>query len=726
LIDEKLKKLLEADGPDPALLPGDLPDRLIEDLHSGTDVLLFAPPGSGKTTLALSVLGRLDSARRALYVSPRLTPFAAARMASTLTANVSLRHPADLWGRPSEHPDLLILDDLQELPATDGGPDMELFLLRLSADVPVLYLCDPASDPETVLDWLKAARSRPCRMENLDLPETPRIAALYTTDGEMTPLTDRKRVANKAKKRLKTLEPAHDPAAGRVVRDLVTGLRHADLTPALILMADADACDRAAAVCPKGNRTPTPGDLLTHPRIMALLDDHPFLKDYPALQPALSRRAAPRHPDHHPLWNRLVEEWVALGGLDTVFAMPEEAVRSAGRFRSILFATSGTGPDPRTEALADWEMDRIIRLSGRPGIDTSGLVAVVHTTAVDPVFVKDHLIKPAPDLTSALECGIRTSLALLAGDVDPADDLKRALKGFRQPAFGRFCLDAIAADVADELSTPACSGHIQSVASLKNLRLRLDLRLGRLAGITKSATGRRRRDLVAESTAAEALMADLPCQACPHRGLCHGRGTRRFREALSSYYELAERIRESATGLWADFRHSRACLAAFDLMADSGELSVLGLLAHRTGLETPQPLTEGLRNEVLPLPPEGSEDLAFSLIGGFIETDPVPRDPETDNLLSDCFQRLKPYWDVMAPVLERTRKELLRFGILSPDYDRVGSAALLAWRQGIDPEILTLRTRITPGSFARLTRKATDLWHRVADPEALSPARENG
>ena len=64
MIDDKLRKLLDAGGPDAAPIPGDLPDRLIDGLRSGTDALVFAPPGSGKTRLAISVLRRLDPARR--------------------------------------------------------------------------------------------------------------------------------------------------------------------------------------------------------------------------------------------------------------------------------------------------------------------------------------------------------------------------------------------------------------------------------------------------------------------------------------------------------------------------------------------------------------------------------------------------------------------------------------------------------------------------------------
>ncbi len=728
MIDDKLRKLLGADGPKPAAPPEDLPDRLIGDLRSGTDVLVFAPPGSGKTTLARSVLGRLDPTRRALYVSPRLTPFAAARMASALAADgrpvsdavpqgdisqgATLLRPEALRGRPPIHPDLLILDDLQEMGAADGGPDLEILLLRVAPGSPVLCLCDPVSDPDGAAAWLAAARSRPCRAEVLDLPEMPRVAALYTADGEMTPLTDRKRVANKAKKRLKAQKPADDPAAGRFVRDMVKGLRTADLTPALILMADPDACDRAAAVCPKGDRTPTPGDLLTHPRITALLDDHPFLKDYPALQPALSRRAAPRHRGHHPLWNRLVEEWLALDGLDAVFATPESAVRSAGRFRSVLLAASGTEPDPKKDPLADWEMDRLIRLAGRPGTDPNGLVAAVHTADVDPVFIKDHLVKPERPLASALACDLRTTLALLAMDADPADTLKRTLKGSREPAFGRFCLDAVRDDMAEELPTPVCSGHLQSVAALRDLRLRLELRLGRLEDKAGSATGRRRRELLAEKSAAEALLGRLPCESCPHRNLCHGRGSKRFREAASSFYELADRLRETATGLWEDFLHARACLSAFGLMADPDGLSPWGETAFRSGLETPQPLIECVRNSVLPLPPDADEDIAFALVGGFVKTDRPPR-PEAAEALSDSVRRLADHWDGLTPVLEKTRKELLRFGILSPDYDRDGSAALLAWRQGADSETLVRRTGLTTGGFARLTQDAADLWQRV-------------
>jgi hypothetical protein len=115
------------------------------------------------------------------------------------------------------------------------------------------------------------------------------------------------------------------------------------------------------------------------------------------------------------------------------------------------------------------------------------------------------------------------------------------------------------------------------------------------------------------------------------------------------------------------------------------------------------------------LPPDADAAIAFALVGGFVEAESAPSDPKKRDVLSDGFQRLEPFWEEMAPVLDATRTGLLRFGILPPDYDRKGSAVLLAWRQGADPETLARRTGLTSGAFDRLTQKAADLWQRVSE-----------
>ncbi len=737
LIDDKLGKLLNGDGPTRPPYPSEGADRLadhwIRDLLAGTDILAFAPPGSGKTGLALSFLGRLDPGMPALYVGPRLTPFSAVRMASALealgrtvasafwespvSAGRILGRPDDLRGRPLPRLGLLILDDLQEIRSPDLGPDLERLLLRLPPDLPTLYLCDALSDPEEAAAWLRAARNRPCRTETPDLPEMPRIPALFSPDGEMAPLVDRKRVAGKAKKLLKGREPVPDPASGRFLRILATALRGADLVPALVLMTTPERCDRAAQACPKGESPSTAGDLLTHPRITAILDGSPILKDYRALRAALSRGAAPLHDGHHPLWNRLVEELLSLGAVDLVFAPPGPAGRMIRRFRSVLFAATGTEPDPLARnRLNEWETDRLLRLAGRPGTDPAGCIAAVHAADVDPVFLKDQLIRPPRRLSATLRCDLRTTLTLLAMGGDPAETLKRTFIGHRRPDFGRFCAEAMAADLAEEVTRPACSGHLQTVAALKDLRLKLEMRLGRLENEAKSASGRHRAGVLNEKTARESLLRRLPCEACPHHDLCHGRGTRRFREAIASFYGMAPRLRQSLTGLLYDFDHHLSCLSDFGMIAPPTGLSREGWIAFRTGLGAPQPLTECLREGVLTLGTPGGdpgEDISQALVGGFTEGAAAPFPPGTAEALADGFRELRPHWDGLEPVLGKTQEALLRFGVLAPDYDHAASATILAWRRGVDPEALAIRTGLTHGALSRLCEGAVDLWRRV-------------
>lgn len=751
MIDDKLKKLLESPGlviqtgnrkgDDPYHQMGNRKDcpysqEMIQTLLSETDLLVFGAPGSGKTALALSILQQRDPAIRAWYVSPRLTAFSAARLTSGLTEagkldGVSLRRPEGLWGLNLDMPDLLIVDDLQDLVAPDSGPDLEMLMLKTPAQVAVLYLCDLMADQDAVLDWLANIRPRPCQRETPYLPAISRIGALWTPPEAMTPLVDRKRVANKAKKLIKAHKPLDiQVIAETQIRDLVQTLRNDGLIPALVVMPWPQQCDRAAEACPKVTSGASAGDLLTHPRISGLLDDEPFLKDYKALHPLLSQRAAACHPDHHPLWNRLAEEALSLGRVDAVFATPETAGKMTSRFQSLVLATSNCGNDRR---LLDWEMDRLFRLAGRREMDQAGCIVALNTSEVDLVFIKDQLVRPPRPLTSGLRCDIRTALAVLSMEDDPEAILKKTLNGTRYPKFAAFCAEALTADMAEELPHPGCSGHIQTVAGLKDLRLRLELGLSRLDDQIRSASGKHRRRLINEKKSREFLLERLPCNDCPHCDMCHARGTKRFRETMAAYYEMMPRLRESFTGLWLDFVHARDCLSFFDLVAEpsqsesipptgSAGLSRLGRLAHRTGLKIPQMLTACIQDRTGSgrfFSDEASPAVEFALAGGFLEIGgpglrhPRSAFPELSDELAEGFAALDAHWESLAPVLDPVRDKLLYFGIAPQDCRQDMSAALLAWRLGVDQETLEKATGMAPGPLARMVRQAIDLWNRL-------------
>ncbi len=207
----------------------------------------------------------------------------------------------------------------------------------------------------------------------------------------------------------------------------------------------------------------------------------------------------------------------------------------------------------------------------------------------------------------------------------------------------------------------------------------------------------------------ECTLSQLTCNECVHLSLCHKRGTKKFRILIEKYYEIQSRLEKSITGFMIDFQYYIKFLQEFGLVNQKQHLTKEGVLALRTGLEFPQQLSECIREGLLSVDTSAA---SFALLGGFVECPEWDGFKITENI-QEQYRELLPAFEKMATVLDRTKKSMLRFGILSPEYSLSQSAVMLAWKKRADIEVLTKQTGIPIGLIVKLIQKTEYLSERL-------------
>ncbi len=181
-------------------------------------------------------------------------------------------------------------------------------------------------------------------------------------------------------------------------------------------------------------------------------------------------------------------------------------------------------------------------------------------------------------------------------------------------------------------------------------------------------------------------------------------------------------MQKNITGIRLDFQYYVRCLQESGLAGPDMRLTNEGVLALRTGLGIPQPFTECIKEQILPA---DDASLSFALAGGFAEMRNEESWMQNSEFetgdLQDYYQELIPVHEKMKPVLARVRKQMLRFGILTPEYDLSRSVVLLAWKKGRDMETLARNAGVTTGVMMKLIYKTKWLSEQIAGLDFHNP-----
>lgn len=604
-------------------------------------------------------------------------------------------------------PGLVIFDDAECLSDPEIGPIVEELLLRLPRDIPLLVLMAPAPNAREIQSWLEVARDRPCRLlerEGLTLPPVPTVLGSH---GELLPLLDRKRVANKAKQLFKSSRPQRANSKSFVHKTLHL-LRMQGFTPALVFLSCARDCDMAVQACPSAHRSRRT-DVLNTPQVATVLKQYPFLHEHPQLSQVLANRVASFSTLQHSAWRTLIEALLAVGYLDCLFATPREAQEMVTRVRALVLTTSQTPEEEATRPFYKDDMDRIARLTVRRGAEP-GCLIVAHTENVDIVHIKDLLVSPPEPITSQFQCNASAVLGLTAcGPFEPLVALHKTLAAYQHHAPDGSRLEEVLDGLWAELPGAACPSP-WAVMALKDLRLELELQITQATAARDHVRRSWSKHLAREHVRTlEWMLSRLPCERCSHQRRCHRRhqGLRKLWALMDEYHELHRQLEGSTAVLMQEFQYYRHCLQALGLISEDLELTRAGMIGLGVGITAPQLLALCVERGVVPL---HDPYLAAPVVGGFVNCPEQDRPRRVEEFLS---QDLVDTYQCINELVLSLKEQMLRWGIVSEGPVLTQAEAVMAWNLGGEADSIAAKAGISVDAMVRLIDGTSYLLERL-------------
>ena len=210
-----------------------------------------------------------------------------------------------------------------------------------------------------------------------------------------------------------------------------------------------------------------------------------------------------------------------------------------------------------------------------------------------------------------------------------------------------------------------------------------------------------------ESKRLEELVRGMPCEGCPHFGICHSSVRMEPGSPTGEFIRLFPLMEGTRAGLWISFRRHLRFLRDTGFVTAGGHLTSDGYWACNLRVDQPLLIAEAIRAHCLDdaPPAELASALAPFVWDRGTEVDAV-RDEEssaTQALFHRVTASIEPLRD-----LQRLR------GFEAPALLFWPAAAVYMWASGISWERLVSRVRTNEGDLASLITRTADHLRQVA------------
>lgn len=404
---------------------------------TGSDVLVTAPTGAGKTYIAVEALGQtLRRGGKSWYASP-LKALSNAKYeefrelfgpenVGILTGDRKENSHAPVIVGTTEilrnqlydimHQgedldiDLVVLDEAHYLGDQDRGVVWEEVLIYLPARVRLLLLSATIQNAVEICDWLAWMRGCPCKwVAAYDRP-VPLFPLFLFPGGELAPLNTRKGLLA----RIGKLDPKSFPRSEiPEIPRIMHVLRKANLLPAIFFLKSRSDCDKAVSFCHAAPPSERQDCEAFQKRLDELLEIFPFLRTHQHLGILQHSRVGSHHGGQLPHWKLLLEKLMQEGFLEAIFSTSTIAAgvnfpaRTAVIFQSDRFNGREFVPLTATDLL------QMTGRAGRRGMDEIGFALVIPGQHQDPQLINDLLKSPPDTIHSQIRVNFSMVLNLL-------------------------------------------------------------------------------------------------------------------------------------------------------------------------------------------------------------------------------------------------------------------------------------------------------------------------
>jgi ATP-dependent RNA helicase HelY len=437
-------------------VPDAFQNRAFDALDAGTSVLVSAPTGSGKTTVADYAIARtLAQGRKAFYTTPlkALSNQKFAELAATygperiglLTGDVSHRPEADVVVMTTEvvrnmmfarSPHLvglglLVLDEVHYLQDPYRGSVWEEAIILAPTDVVLVCLSATVSNADQLGAWLRSVHGPTEVIVETHRPVTlsdhVAIAERGSRRVDLVPLL--------AHGRLHPQAAALDQRLTRLARrpgglrqsgvatprrtEIIEALGERDMLPAIVFIFSRNACDDAVRQCLEdGLRLTTPDQRAEirercEERTDGLPDDELRVLGYGPWLAGLEAGVASHHAGLIPAFREAVEECFTAGLLQVVFATETLSLGINMPARTVVIERLTKMRQHGRAALTSGEYAQLTGRAGRRGLDSVGHAVVAWSPTVSLAELATLATSPASRLTSSFRASYNLAVNLV-------------------------------------------------------------------------------------------------------------------------------------------------------------------------------------------------------------------------------------------------------------------------------------------------------------------------
>jgi len=404
----------------------------------GSDVLVTAPTGSGKTYIAIEALEKVfRQGGKSWYASPLkalsnakyeefrdifgdenvgiLTGDRKENVHAPMivgTTEILRNQLYDIMHRGENLDiDLVVLDEAHFLGDPDRGVVWEEVLIYLPPRVKLLLLSATIRNAEQICGWLAWMRNSSCKWVGAFERPVPLYPLFLFPHGELAPLGTRRGMLAK----IRQIQPSSLPRSEiPEIPKILDILRKANLLPAIFYLKSRSDCDKTVTFCRARPAIAERDDEQAfQDRLDALLDDYPFLRKHQHLSILKTCRVGSHHGGQLPHWKLALEKMMQEGWLEAIFSTSTIAAGVNFPARTVVVFQSDRFNGKEFVPLSATDLLQMTGRAGRRGMDEIGFVLVYPGQHQDPQLIHDLLKSPPDEIQSQIRVNFSMILNLL-------------------------------------------------------------------------------------------------------------------------------------------------------------------------------------------------------------------------------------------------------------------------------------------------------------------------
>ena len=682
------------------------------------DVLVSAPTGSGKTWIALEAIKEyLKQGKRVWYGAP-LKALSNSKYEEFIQ-ELGQDKVGILTGDRKENPDapvvvgtteilrnqlydvmysladlnidLAILDEAHYLSDPDRGVVWEEVLIYLPHRVKLLLLSATLENGEEIANWLAEIRGVPCAVVNSETRPVPLFPLFLFSNGEITPLSDRRGLLPQIKSFLQSDSGSRRrrrPSGPQNYGEIINHLRIHNLLPSIFFLKSRADCDQALTTCAQAPKNSFQEEERFHEVLETLLTGFPFLRSHRQLPDLIQARVVSHHAGQLPQWKILIEKMMNAGFLDAIFSTSTVAAGVNFPARTVAIVQSDRFNGIDFAPLTATELHQMTGRAGRRGKDHIGFALVIPGTFQDPYLI-DTLLSSRPE---PIESQIQINFSMVLN----------LLLSYRPVAI-RELLDQSFATFQNRKSQKKLEEKWESLwERLRKLLPQNQCDLKYKNKVTKLITHREKKEV---------------CSECAHVPLCYTQGNDRVRGLRSRMKKLSRKIEKTRHWLWLDFERHLEFLQDTGFATADQHLTTDGVWAAQLRIDQPLLIAECIRKQAFE---EASPEILAGLIAPFV-TD-KPKEIEVEVRRIPEARVLEKAFVAMILKLERLREMTLSQGFASPPLQLWPAISLFIWAKGYSWDDLLELIPIEEGDLVMLILRTADHLRQVLNLETTHPA----